>query len=145
MLLYSYLIYEWLHQSVFMHDVLKYVPVEKATVAVIFDSRGKQLFIKNAEVRLSCHSGYMSARLTGQVWRFHQCGWLCLEVCLPRSLSSRACLARTACSAAGCTCARGTAASASPCWCRRRCESLGTASRAPGGKAARSYLWSPGN
>lgn len=79
------------------------------------------------------------------MWRFHQCGWPCLEVCPPRYPSSRACSAQTACSAAGCTCARGTAASASLCWCRRRCEWSGTVNRAPDGKAGRSCRWSPGN
>ena len=35
MLLYSYLIYKRLHQSVFMHDILKYVPKKKEKNIVI--------------------------------------------------------------------------------------------------------------
>lgn len=93
-----------------------------------------------------CENSYRTqARLTGPVWRFRRCEWLYPEVCPPRCPSSRACSARTACSAAGCTCARGTAASVSPCWCRRRCESLGRASREPGGRAEQSCRWSPEN
>lgn len=81
--------------------------------------------------------------LTGQEWRFRPCGWRCPEVYPPRYPSSRGRSAQSACSAAGCTCARGTGASASPCWCRRRCAWSGKASRAPGGTAGQSCPWSP--
>lgn len=81
--------------------------------------------------------------LTGQEWRFHLCEWPCPEECRPRCPSSRERSARTACTAAGCTCARGTAASAWLCWCPHQCEWWGKASRAPGGTAGRSCPWRP--
>lgn len=82
--------------------------------------------------------------LTGLGWSSRRWGWSCRGKCPPRSPSSRARSAPSACSASGCTCARGTAASASQCWCPRRCAWSGMASRAPGGRGVRSCPSSPG-
>lgn len=149
----THLIYKWLDQSVSVCNILKYIPEEykneEISILALAPSTHKPndlyygLFWRQPNYLKTKCKRSACLWLTGQVWMFRWCGWLCRGGCPPHCPSSRAHLARTACTGAGCRCARGTEASAWPCWRQHRCAWWGKWSKAPGGRAKQSCLWSP--